>query len=110
MTLEAGTLSQRVQLMRVIETQDSDGNIVEELVLIAPLWANIRHQTSKEFMAADIERAKSKISIRIRYRPGIKPSMRILHGDSVYNIEGVLPDNESGREYLVLPCSEIVDG
>ncbi|TKE23299.1 head-tail adaptor protein, partial [Klebsiella pneumoniae] len=24
----------------------------------------------------------------------------------IYNIEGVLPDPRSGREYLTLPCSE----
>ena len=37
--------------------------------------------------------------------------MRILHRGKIYNIEGVLPDDESGLQWLTLPYSEgVKDG
>ncbi|HDG7399279.1 phage head closure protein, partial [Klebsiella pneumoniae] len=44
--------------------------------------------------------------ITIRYREGVTRKHRILFRGRIYNIEGVLPDPRSGREYLTLPCSE----
>lgn len=35
--------------------------------------------------------------------------MHVHHGNRIYNIEGVLPDNCSGRKYLTLPYSEGVN-
>jgi head-tail adaptor len=51
---------------------------------------------------------QSQVSARItiRQRSGITAAMRVVHGSKVYQIEGVLPDKESGLEYLTLPCSE----
>jgi hypothetical protein len=34
----------------------------------------------------------------------------VVDGEHRYNIEGVLPDPKSGREYLTLPCSEVISG
>lgn len=47
--------------------------------------------------------------ITIRFRPGVTRMNRILFRGGIYNIEGVLPDPKSGREYLTLPCSEGVN-
>jgi head-tail adaptor len=33
-------------------------------------------------------------------------SNRIVHGERIYNIEGVLADKSSGLEYLTCPCSQ----
>ena len=48
--------------------------------------------------------------IKIPYLAGVKPSMRIVDGAGVYNVEGVLPDPKSGKEFLTLPASQIVTG
>lgn len=42
----------------------------------------------------------------MRYRDGLLPTMRILYRNKVYSIHGVLPDPDSGLEYLTLPVSE----
>ena len=41
----------------------------------------------------------------IRYRSEIGPSWRIVHRETIYNIAGVLPDKDSGLEYLTIPVS-----
>jgi SPP1 family predicted phage head-tail adaptor len=70
----------------------------------------VRPASVREFVAAGSEQTKVTTSVKIRYIAGIVPSMRIRHGDRLYAIEGVLPDPVSGREYLTLPCSEVIDG
>ena len=47
--------------------------------------------------------------ILIRYRDDIASAWRVVHKGCVYNIEGVLPDDNSGLEYLTLPCSQGVN-
>jgi hypothetical protein len=31
--------------------------------------------------------------------------MRVVHRDTIYTIEAVIPDNHSGRHWLTLQCS-----
>ena len=42
-----------------------------------------------------------KASIRIRYRTGINPGMRVLFGTTEFSIEAVLPDKSAGVIDLV---------
>lgn len=65
---------------------------------VSPLSAN-------EFIAAQATQSKVSARILIRYRPGINAAMRIKHRGAIYNIEGILPDNESGLEWITMPCS-----
>ena len=111
MPLRAGSLNHRVTIQSLESVQDeTTGNITEEWTEFAEVWANIRPATVREFIDAGAEQTSFVVSVQIRYVPGILPSMRILHEDHVYNIEGVLPDPHSGREWLTLPCSEVIEG
>lgn len=64
---------------------------------------------SRELLAAQAIQCKSTKRVIVRYRPGIDPSMRILHRDQVYNIDGIIEDPDSGREFLTLPVTEGVN-
>lgn len=118
--LSAGTLNHRIQIQHldtdtdsdgnVVALQDSDGNVIESWITFADLWANVRPASVREFIAAAAEQSKVTVAVQIRYIAGVKRSMRIRHDDRLYNIEGVLPDPYSGREWLTLPCSEIQNG
>ena len=46
--------------------------------------------------------------ITIRYR-AVTAKMRVLHGSTVYNVHAVLPDKDSGTEYLSLMVSQGVN-
>ena len=113
MALGAGSLRHRVEIRAMGSVQDPDTGIVtEDWIPLSPpeAWAEIKPASVREFIAAGIEQAKISVVVTIRYRPGIKPSMRIYSGERVYNIEGALPDSGSGKEWLVMPCSEVIGG
>lgn len=101
----------RITIQSLVTSQDSTtGNIVESWEVFGVVWASFRPSSVREFVAAGIAQSKITAAFEIDYLAGIKPSMRILHGAGVWNIEGVLPDFESGIEYITLPVSEITSG
>lgn len=106
-----GKLNHEVTIQSLVPSQDAvTGAITEVWENFAIVWANIRPSSAREFIAAAISNSKVIAVVTIRYRPGMKPSMRILHRNHTYQIEGVLGDQKSGLEYLTLPVSEVQDG
>lgn len=117
MSLAAGKLNHRLRLERLEISQDSAGDTVEEWVLVDTLWASIEPLSAREFIASRSPQSEMTTRIGIRHRAEVDASMRLVHGldccttygEQVFNIEGVLPDKQSGLEYLTLPCSEGVN-
>ena len=108
--MRAGKLRHRVTIQRPDYTQDPvTGEMTPSWVEFAKTWASIEPLSVREFIAAAATQSKVSARIVIRYRTGIDATMRILHRDKIYNIEGALPDKVSGLEYLTLPCSEGVN-
>ena len=60
------------------------------------VWADIAPVSGKEYMASNRETAEITNKIYIRFRSGIKSTMRIKHGDRIFEIESVLGDKRSG--------------
>jgi len=111
MSLAAGRLNHRIEIHALTSVQDATtGNITEGWSLFVDAWANVRPASVREFIAAGSEQSKITVAVQIRHVAGIKPSMRIRHGEKLYNIEGVLEDMHSGREWITLPCSEVIEG
>lgn len=108
MSLEAGGLRHRVNIQKRVQTQDPvSGEILinwEDVFSNVP--AKIEPLSAKEFLASRTENSQVSARITIRYRAGIDASMRIVHRIKIYNIEGWLPDKDSGLEYITLPCSQ----
>lgn len=71
--------------------------------------AEIAPLSGRELVAADAVQGKVNTRIRLRHRPGLKPSMRVLHRGTVYNVEAVVPDPESGIGWVTLLCSSGVN-
>ncbi len=112
MSQAAGMLKHRIEIHQLLDIQDPDtGNVESDWSLFADAWAHVRSLSVNEFVAAGA--AQSKISVAIRIRPinGVKPSMRVRHGERLYQIEGPpLNDPHDGRQWMTLMCSEVVDG
>lgn len=68
--------------------------------------ASIEPLSARDFIAAQANQSEITARIVMRHRDGIDATMRILHRGKVYAIHGVLPDPESGREWVTLPVSE----
>lgn len=111
MALSAGRLRHRVRIERPDYVQDPiTGEMVKGWELVADkVPAAIEPLSAREFIAAQAVQSAVTARIVIRRRSDIDATMRILHRGRVYNIHGVLPDPESGLEYLTLPCSEGVN-
>jgi SPP1 family predicted phage head-tail adaptor len=108
--MQAGRLRHRVTVEELITDLDSDGATLEAWYPIGPpLSAEILPLSGRELIAADAVQSKVTTRIRIRYRPGIIPSMRAVHREEVYNIEAVIPDNNSGIRWLTLQCTSGVN-
>ena len=109
MALDAGKLRHKVEIQEFIEVINSFGEREKYWAHVADVWAAIEPLSAKEFVAAQQMQSSVTARITIRYRPGIKPEMRILHRGKVYNIAGILADKVSGLEYLTLPVSHGVN-
>jgi SPP1 family predicted phage head-tail adaptor len=75
----------------------------------AGLPAEVVPLSGREFIAAAAQQSKVSTRITIRWRAGVNHLQRLLYDGRVFNIEAVLPDNRSGREWLTLMCSEGVN-
>lgn len=110
MTIEAGRLRHRVKIQRPVQTQDSNGDMITEWQAVATVWAAIEPLSARELIQSQAMQSQIVARVVIRYRDGITASMRLVHSrtgraDVIYNIHGVLPDLDSGLDYLTLPVS-----
>ena len=116
MTLAAGRLRHRVRLEALTVLLDSNGDVIQDMetgevsrewVLVREMWAAIEPLSAKEFIASQSVQSRVVARIVVRYPfDALDAAMRVVHGVRVYNIEGVLPDKDSGLEYVTLPCSQ----
>lgn len=105
--MQAGRLRHRVTIEELTVTLDSDGAQVETWLPISLrlLSAEITALSGRELLAAAAVQSKVTTRIRLRYRPGIRPTMRVVHRDEIYSIEAVVPDPGSRVDYVTLHCS-----
>ncbi|WP_342594527.1 phage head closure protein [Salinicola lusitanus] len=108
--MQAGKLRHRIELQQKGTGRNPDtGGVIDEWQPVKTVWASIEPLSAREFIAAGAPQASVTTRITIRYRDGVTAQMRAVSRGKIYNIEGVLPDAKSGREYLTLPCSEGVN-
>lgn len=109
--MQSGKLRHRVSLLIPTYTQNQNtGEMTASWSDSTKLWASIEPLSGREFIAAQTAQSKVNARIKIRYRSDISYTMRIMDGAAVYNIEAVLPDKESGKEYLTIMASTLEDG
>ncbi len=112
MSMRAGKLRHRITFQSPGRTQDPvTGEMITGWVTTwEKVPASIEPLSVKDFIAAQATQSQLSARIVIRYRDGVLPSMRILHRDNIYNIEGpALPDPDSGLEYLTIAVSSGVN-
>lgn len=107
MAINAGLLRHRIDLQQPVyeQNQTTGDKVVAEWATVARLWAAVVPVSGREFMAAQAEQSKVSARITTRYKGDVLPSMRIVHNGDVYNIEAILPDPDSGFEYITIMVS-----
>jgi SPP1 family predicted phage head-tail adaptor len=112
MTLAAGKLRHRVRIERYeAGAVDSNGDTLPAAwVTVADnVAAAVEPLSAREYAQSQAIQSKITTRITIRRRDGLDASMRIVHGSTIYNPEGFIPDKDSMREYLTVPCSQGVN-
>lgn len=107
--INSGKLRHRIVLQKPVKTQNQQsGAYITTWQDVGNLWCSIEPISAREFIASQVEDSKVNTRITIRYTKNINHSYRIYHPakDVYYNIHGILADQNSGLEYITLPCSE----
>ena len=89
--------------------QDSTGQETPTWSTVATVWASIEPLRGQEFLEATRLQADIDVRIRIRYRPGLKPAMQVLHDNRILQIMAIIHVKEHRRE-LQLMCKELING
>jgi len=106
MSIKAGVFRHRIDIEQLTITQDSSGDAVRSWsALHSSVPASIEPLSARDFIAASSVQSQIVARITIRYRSGLNASMRLNHNGTIYNISGILPDKDSGLEYLTMPVT-----
>lgn len=106
MNIAAGKLRHRVELVKPVYSRDpvsGEQTIGEQRIKV---WADKQALSGRELVAAQSEQSLVRYNITIRYRADVDANCWVEHRGLKFDILGVLPDNDSGLEYIKLPCSE----
>ena len=109
--ISAGALRHRVTVERLTTEVDSDGATVEtwEDAFGKALSAEIAPLSGRELIAAQAVQSEITTRIKMRGRPGLVASMRVVHRGTLYNIAAVVADPGSGSEWVTLMCTSGVN-
>ncbi|EZP75007.1 phage head-tail adaptor [Parageobacillus genomosp. 1] len=86
--------------------KDDEGNSVTQWNTVFTVWGSVEGLRGREYLAAGALSSEATYRIRIRYRKGVRPSMRILYEERVFEIESVIDINEEHKEIEIM-CKEI---
>jgi SPP1 family predicted phage head-tail adaptor len=103
--LSAGRLDKRVELQAPARTRNSLGESVATWATTATVWASIEPLSGRELIAAQQVQSEVSAVVRIRYRAGVTPSMRVKHGTTHYSVVAIVNPHE-GSEQLQLMCRQ----
>src|SRR5690554_1229994 len=92
--MRSGSLDRRVTLERFTVTEDEYGGDVEAWVTLATVFAEVRQQGGKEFLAAAQETASRRVVFFIRYYPGLTVQDRVAYDGRNHDVVEV---REIGR-------------
>ena len=74
---------------------------------ILSTWANINPISGKEYYSAETINSDLTHKIRLRYRKGITPDMRVIYNDRIFYIISVINEHEKNT-MLQLMCRELI--
>ena len=103
--MRAGRLRHRVTIQQLVPDPSIGGTDIWHDY--ATVWAAIEPLRGREYLAAQQEGAEATGRITFRYISGVKPTMRIQHGDRIYEIISPIDPEERHAE-LQLMVKEVL--
>lgn len=105
--MRAGDLRHRVTIQQLVTVYDEYNQPVEMWQDLTTVWAAIEPLSGREYWQAKAVNAEVTHRVRMRYRAGITPEMRLVFNGRVFEILAVLNLEERNIE-LQLLCKEAV--
>lgn len=103
--IASGRLRHVVSIERQVEIKDSNGDHHREWEYVTSLRAEIKPMSGRELLMAQQVQSTVTVNITTRYRSDVDASCRVKANGIIYTIAAVIPDPESGREWMQLQCS-----
>jgi SPP1 family predicted phage head-tail adaptor len=105
--MDAGLLRHRIDIEEYTDSQDtSTGEITKEWTSVfSDVPASYEPLSVRELILSQSQRNTIVARFVIRWRAGLNDRQRIVHRGTIYNIEGLQPDKDSGLDYVTIPCS-----
>lgn len=108
--LSAGQLRHVVEVQQQRNVRDAEGGFMTEWFTIYPkIYAAVQPMSAREIFIASAGQSSATYRFIVRFKEDIMATQRLLYRNEFYNIEGVIPDEDSGLEYLTLICSKGVN-
>lgn len=105
--MNPGNYRHKITIQERLTGQDSYGAPMESWTDLATAWASIEPLSGRELYAAQELNSEINVRIKMRYRPGVLSSMRILYGTRIFDILAVV-DIEERHRVLELLCKEMM--
>jgi len=106
--MRAGQLRNLVIIEQPSLSKNEIGEVVPSWSTFCSCWAAIEPAVGRSYYAANQLESKVDGRVRIRYREGILPTMRIKFGERILSIVSVVHPQENHRE-LHLMYAESLD-
>lgn len=91
--MDRGKLRLRITIDDKISVQDETGDpIVTWIPWAENVPADLVSANGKEFAVANQILAQAQAAFLIPWIPGVLPTMRVRHGDAIWNIVALVPD------------------
>ena len=104
--MKAGSLKHRLRIEASSTVQDNFGDLTTVWSEIGTCFAAVQPLSVKDYIHAQQLTTRISTRITIRYRTDVlRAGIRLVGPDgTVFTPVGILPDPNSGKEYLTLPC------
>lgn len=106
--MTAGRFRHRVEFQQRLRNPDGMGGTGDTWAMVARVWASVVQEAGRETMKADKILSTSRYLIKIRFRAGLRPDMRIVWGDKILHILSVA-DPDGKRRFAEI-VTEAHDG
>ncbi len=103
--MSIGDLRHKIQIQEPIRSEDGGGGGEIAWRYVATVWAKIMPTNGREEFNAEKRRGRVSHMVTLRWRPGVSPTQRIVHGTRVLQIESVA-DPDERRRWLICACVE----
>ena len=102
-----GQLNRKITIVDRTTDQNEYGEPIDSFNEIASVWSSVKNLTGQELFTANQAHPESSTKFTIRYRPNIKPQMKINYGSRSFVILSVVNIKETFT-FLEMTCREVL--